>query len=84
LQEPELHEVARSGTDRLPLDPVRVDLVSEAQLRHGLNTLWETDSNPSRDKPDHTLAISTATTYPIYQSSSECDSDSSSEVHMVG
>jgi hypothetical protein len=50
----------------------------------GLNTLGETDSDPAPDKPNHILAISIATTYPIYQSSSECDSDSSSEVHMVG
>jgi hypothetical protein len=84
LQEPESHEVARSCTSRLPLDPVQVDLVSEAQLRHELNALGETDSDPTRDKANHTLATLTATTDPIYQSSLESNSENSGEVYMVG
>jgi hypothetical protein len=36
------------------------------------------------DKADHTLAVSAATTDPIYRSSSEFDSKGSGEVYMVG
>jgi hypothetical protein len=45
--------------------------------------LGETDSYPARDKANHTLAISAATIDPIYQSSSEPDSENDSEVCMV-
>jgi hypothetical protein len=36
------------------------------------------------DKADHTLAVSAATTDPIYQSSLKFDSKGSGEVFMVG
>jgi hypothetical protein len=36
------------------------------------------------DKTDHTLAISTAATDPIYQSPPEFDSEGGAEVYMVG
>jgi hypothetical protein len=42
------------------------------------------DSDPTRDKTDHTLAISVATTDPIYQSSLEIDSEGGAEVYIVG
>jgi hypothetical protein len=42
------------------------------------------DSDPTRDKTDHTLAISVATTDPIYQSSLEIDSEGGGEVYIVG
>jgi hypothetical protein len=40
--------------------------------------------DPTRDKANHTLAIPTATTDPIYQSSPESDSKGGREVYMVG
>jgi hypothetical protein len=46
--------------------------------------LWEMESDPARDKTDHTLAASVATIDTIYQSSSESDSESGCEVYMVG
>jgi hypothetical protein len=42
------------------------------------------DPNPARDKADHILAVSAATTDPIYQSSSVLDSEGGKEVYMVG
>jgi hypothetical protein len=66
LQELESCKVIRSDTSCLPPAPVRVGLVSEAQLRHGSIQLGKMDSNPSGDKVDHTLAVPVATTDPIY------------------
>jgi hypothetical protein len=66
LQELESSKVTRSGTSYLPLDLVRVDLISETQLEHGLNALGETDPDPTQEKADHSLAISVATTDWIY------------------
>jgi hypothetical protein len=43
LQEPELCEVIRSDINHLPLAPVRVGLINEAQLRHRLGKLGDTD-----------------------------------------
>jgi hypothetical protein len=45
--------------------------------------LGEMDLDSSRDKDDHTLAISAATIFPIYQSSSKSNSKNSNEVYMV-
>jgi hypothetical protein len=84
MQEPESHEVIRSGTGRLPLSPVRVGHVNKAQLRHGLSELGKTDSDPIGDKADHTLTVPAATIDPIYQSSLESDSKGGREVYMVG
>jgi hypothetical protein len=67
LQEPELSEVTRSGTVRLPPAPDRVDLINEAQLR--LNSLEEMDMNPVEDKANHTLAARAAATDLIYSPS---------------
>jgi hypothetical protein len=53
VQEPELSEVIGSGTGCLPLAPVRVSHVIEAQLR--LGPLGEMDTDPVEDKADHTL-----------------------------
>jgi hypothetical protein len=41
------------------------------------------DSDPVGDKADHTLAISAATTDPIYQLSPESGSKGSGEVYIV-
>jgi hypothetical protein len=82
--EPELSEVVRSGTRRLPLAPVRVSLINEAQLRHGFNAVRKTDLDPAGDKSDHTLAISVATTDIVYVALSEPDSEDDREVYMVG
>jgi hypothetical protein len=70
LQEPESSEVTGSGTSHLPPAPVRLGLVNEAQLGHRLGSLGETDMDPTGDKVDHTLAVLTTTTDPIYQPSS--------------
>jgi hypothetical protein len=40
-------------------------------------------SNPARDKADHTLAVPTTVTDPIYQSSTESESEGGREVYMV-
>ncbi len=40
--------------------------------------------DPTRDKADHTLVVTAATTDPIYQSSPESDSEGGREVYMVG
>jgi hypothetical protein len=66
LQEPELSEVIVSGTDHLPPVLVRVSLTVVAQLGHGFSALGKTDLDPTGDKADHILAISIATTVPIY------------------
>jgi hypothetical protein len=42
------------------------------------------DSDPVWDKVNHILAVLTATTDPIYQSSPESDSEGGKEVYMVG
>jgi hypothetical protein len=84
LQEPELREVIGSGTDRLSPASVRVSLINEAQLGHGLSELGRVDLDPPGDKADHTLVILAATTDPIYQSSPEIDSKGGGEVYMVG
>jgi hypothetical protein len=67
LQEPESREVVGSNTDCLPPAPVRVGLVSEAQLRHGLIKLGKMDPDASRDKAGHTLAIPATITDPIHR-----------------
>jgi hypothetical protein len=46
--------------------------------------LGETDLDLAWDKADHTLAVSAATIDPIYQSSSEFESEDGGEVYMVG
>jgi hypothetical protein len=74
----------RCYTGRLPPAPVRVGLVNEAQLRHGLNELGKTGSDPAGDKTDHTLAVLATITDPIYQSSLDSDSEGGGEVYMVG
>jgi hypothetical protein len=74
LQEPESREVSRSGIGHLPPGPVQGGHVNEAQLRHRLSALGKTESDPARDKADHTLVVPTATTDPIYQSSLESNS----------
>jgi hypothetical protein len=84
LQEPESRGIVGSGTDRLPLAAVRVGLINGAQLRHGLSELGKAGSDPAGDKPDHTVAVPSATMHPICQSSPESDSESDGEVHMVG
>jgi hypothetical protein len=66
LQEPESIKVVGSVTGHLTLDLVRVNLISEAQLRHTLNALGEIDSDPTRSKADHTLAVLADTIDPIY------------------
>jgi hypothetical protein len=83
LQEPELSKAAGSGTDRLPPAPVRVGLINEAQLRHGLGSLGETNMDLTEDRADHTLAAQAAATDPIYSLSSESDSKYCKEVYMV-
>jgi hypothetical protein len=75
----ESREVIRLGTSL-----VRVDLVCEAQLRHRVSDLGKTDSDPAREKADHTLAFPIATIDPIYQSSPDSDPESGGEVYMVG
>jgi hypothetical protein len=66
LQEPESHEVIRSGTDCLPPAPVQVSLINKAQLGHGLSKLGKTDQDPAEEKADHTLAIPVAIIDPMY------------------
>jgi hypothetical protein len=61
-----------------------VKLSDQAQFEHGRSKLEKTDLGPAGDKVDHTLAISAATTDPIYQSLPESDSEGSGEVYMVG
>jgi hypothetical protein len=84
LQEPESCRIVGSGTGRLPPASVRVGLVNEAQLVHGLSKLGKTDLDPAGDKVDHTSAVPTATTDPIYQSPLESDSEGGGEVYMMG
>jgi hypothetical protein len=83
LQELESSEVVGSGTNRLPLALVRVCLACEAQLRHGFDVPRKTDIDPTEDKADHNLAIPIVTSYPIYQSLMESDSECGGEVYMV-
>jgi hypothetical protein len=83
LQEPESRRIVGSGTDRLPLDPVQVSLINEAQLRHELSKPGKTDLDPVGAKTNHTLAVPDATTDPTYQSPSESNSEGSREVYMV-
>jgi hypothetical protein len=52
-----LSEVVGSSTSRLPPASVRVGLINEAQLEHGLGELRKTDLGPARDKADHTMAV---------------------------
>jgi hypothetical protein len=57
--------------------------------KQGTTQTWtyragEDDSDPARDKANHTLAVSVATTDPIYQSSLEIDSEGGGEVYTVG
>jgi hypothetical protein len=84
LQEPKSSEVVGSGSSRLPPTLVRVGLINEEQLRLGLDSLGEMDTDPSVDKADQTLAVMAAATDPIYQPSSESDSEYGEEVYMVG
>jgi hypothetical protein len=83
LQEPELNKVTGSGTCHLSPAPVRVGLVNNAQLRHGLGSLGETDTDPDEDKDDHTLADQTTTIDLIFSPSSKSDSEYGREVYMV-
>jgi hypothetical protein len=66
LQEPESCEVTGSGTDCLPLAPVRVDIVNEAQFGYGSIKLGKTDMNPSGDNVDRTLIVLSAIIDPIH------------------
>jgi hypothetical protein len=81
LQEPELSEVAGSGTARLPLTLVQVSLIIEAHLI--LGSLGETYMDPVEDRADHTLAAQVAATDLIYTSLSGWDSKYRREVYMV-
>jgi hypothetical protein len=54
LQEPELSKVTGSGIGRLPPTPVQVGLLNEAQLKHILDSLEETNTDPTEDKANHT------------------------------
>jgi hypothetical protein len=81
LQEPELSNVMRSGTGHLPLAPVRVSLINEAQI--GLGSLGEMDTDPVEDIADQTLAAQAAATNLIYSSSSGSDFEYDREVYMV-
>jgi hypothetical protein len=81
LQEPELSEVIRSGTSRLPPAPVRVDLINEAQLR--LGSSGKMDVASIEDTADHPPVAQVATTDPIYSPSSRSDSKYGREVYMV-
>jgi hypothetical protein len=49
-----------------------------------MNEPGKTDPDPARDKADHILTVSAATTDPIYQLSPESDSECGREVYMVG
>jgi hypothetical protein len=73
-----------SGTDGLPPALVRVGLINEEQLRHGLSKLGKIDLDPTVDKADHILAIPVATTDPIYQSLPKSNSEGGGEVYKVG
>jgi hypothetical protein len=81
---PESCKVIGSGIGRLSPAPVRVSLINEAQLRHGLSKLGKTDLDPMEDEANCILAVSAATTDLIYQSSLESDSEGGREVYMVG
>jgi hypothetical protein len=83
LHELESLEIAGSGTGRVPLAPVRISLVNEAQLGHGSNILGEAESDPLEDKADHHEIGCPPATDPIHQSPPESDSDDSREVYMV-
>jgi hypothetical protein len=84
MQEPELREIIRLDTDRLPPAPIRVGLVNEAQLRHILSELGKLGSDPEGDKADHILAIPTTTIDPICLLPLVSDSEGGREVYMVG
>jgi hypothetical protein len=84
LQEPESRGIVGSSSGRLPPAPIRVGLVNEVQLGHGPSDLRKRDSDPARDKADHTLPVPTVTTDSIYQSPPESDSEGGGEVYMVG
>jgi hypothetical protein len=84
MQDPESHEVIGSGSNHLPLAPVLVSLINEAQLRHWLSEMGKTDMDSIEDKANHTLAVLAATTDPVYQSSLDSDSEGGREVYMVG
>jgi hypothetical protein len=83
-QEPESHEVVRSGIGHLPPALVWVSLINEARPGHGFIKLGKTGLDPSRDKVDHTSAISVAITDPIYQSSVDSDFEGDREVYLLG
>jgi hypothetical protein len=78
-----LSKVVGSSTDRLPLALVRVGIINEAQLKHGLGSLRETDTDPAEERADHTLAAQLAATDLIYSPSSESNSEYGREVYMV-
>jgi hypothetical protein len=84
LQGSELSEVTGSGTDYFPPAPVRVGLVNEAQLEHGLDLLGETEMDSVGDKVDHALAVLAVVTDPIYPSSLDTNSEYDGKVYMVG
>jgi hypothetical protein len=83
LQEPELSKVTGSGTGCVPLAPVRVILINEAQHGHGPGSLGDTDTDPTEDEVDHPLAVLIAAIDPICPPSSESDSKYGREVYMV-
>jgi hypothetical protein len=83
LQEPELSNVTGSGTGCLPPAPVRVNLINEAQLEHGLSSLGETDTDPAGDRADHTMAAQAAATNLIYSPSLKSNSEYDRDVYMV-
>jgi hypothetical protein len=84
LQESESQEITKSGTGHLPPAPVQLSPVNQAQLRHIVDELGKTGSDPTGNKADHSLAIPAATTDQIYQSSLESDSEGGGEVYVVG
>jgi hypothetical protein len=81
LYESEFSEVAGSGIDHLPPALDRVGLINEAQLR--LGSFGEMDTNPMKDKADHTLAAQAVVIDSIYSPSSGSDSKYGREVYMV-
>jgi hypothetical protein len=81
LQKPKLSKVVGLGTGCLPPTPVRVGLISEAQLE--LGSLRETDTDFLEDRADYTLAAQADATDPIYSSSSGSNSEYEREVYMV-
>jgi hypothetical protein len=78
-----LSKVIGSGTGRLSPVPVRVGFINEAQLKHGLSSLGETNTDPAEDRADHTLASQVAAIDLIYLPSSGSNSKYGREAYMV-